>query len=248
MNRKIRNITLAVLAAVAAAAPTLARAQGATSTEAAANPAPVKVATAGAGIMAGGYVISGVALGDWADIAGFPLGIDATNVIHRNPKRPWSIRNNLGLMYNFSRTVDVPQSNLAPNDALEVTTKNTSLLFGVGPEFSKSTGDMRPFIYATAGFDTYWTSSDLTGTVAGTNYFAKHGDSRMSFAWAAGLGIRRWVVSGEAVELSAEYRSGSDHHYLKPDEITSSGGVVTADRSSRTTDQILIRLGTVIGH
>jgi opacity protein-like surface antigen len=248
MIRKIRIIELAMLAAAAVVAPIVARAQGTTSTKPAAEPAPVKIATAGAGLMAGGYVTSGFALGDWADIAGFPLGIDATNVIHRNPKRPWSVRSNLGLMYNFSRTVSVPSSNLAPNDALEVTTKNTSLQFGIGPEFSKPTGEVRPFIYATAGFDTYWTSSDLTGTVGGTNYFAKHGDSRMSFAWAAGLGIRRWVVPGEAVELSAEYRSGSDHRYLKPDEITSSGGVVSADRSSRTTDQILIRLGTVIGH
>jgi opacity protein-like surface antigen len=248
MRRTMRGTLLAVVAALAIASPALTHAQGSTPTESAPEPAPVKLVTAGSGIMAGGYITSGFSLGHWADIAGFPLGIDATNVIHRNPKRPWSVRNNLGLMYNFSRTVDVPRSNIGPSDLLQVTTKNTSLQFGVGPEFSKPTGEMRPFVYATAGFDTYWTSSDLSGTVGGLPYSAKHGDSRISFAWSAGAGIRRWLVAGEAVELSAEYRSGSDHRYLEPDQITTSGTTVNAMRDSHSHDQILIRLGTVIGH
>jgi hypothetical protein len=248
MRFEMRRTLLAAVAALALATPALTHAQGSTSTASAAEPAPVKLVSAGSGIMAGGYVTSGFALGHWADIAGFPLGIDATNVIHRNPKRPWSIRNNLGLMYNFSRTVDVPRSNIGPSDLLQVTTKNTSLQFGVGPEFSKPTGEMRPFLYATAGFDTYWTSSDLSGTVGGLPYSARHGDSRMSFAWSAGGGIRRWLVACEAVELSAEYRSGLDHHYLEPDQITTSGTTVNAARDSHSHDQILIRLGTVVGH
>ena len=77
---------------------------------------------------------------------------------------------------------------------------------------------------------------------------SSHGDSRMAFAWAAGLGIRHWVTSGETVELSGEYRSGGGHRYLKPSEISSSGTTVTADRSARSTDQIIIRLGTTLGH
>ena len=238
MSRKTTHLLVAVSATLSLAALT-------TSAFAQTSAPP---AGDGQHFLSGGYLTSGFPIGDWGDIAGFPLGFDATNVVHRNPKRAWSLRNNLGLMYNFSRTVDVPQTNLGPNSALQVTTKNTSLQFGVGPEFSKKDGEVRPFIYGTAGFDTYWTSSDLTGTAGGSPYFAKHGDSRISFAWAAGFGLRRWVTPGGAVELSAEYRSGLDHRYLKPSEITSSGTTVTADRASRSTDQILIRLGTIIGH
>ena len=248
MHSKVGRFWMVALATLAITTPALTHAQGTSSSTSSAESAPVKLVVAGSGIMAGGYVTSGFALGHWADIAGFPLGIDATNVVHRNPKRPWSIRNNLGLMYNFSRTVDVPRSNIGPTDLLQVTTKNTSLQFGVGPEFSKPTGEMRPFVYATAGFDTYWTGSDLSGTVGGLPYSAKHGDSRISFAWSAGAGIRHWLVAGEAVELSAEYRSGLDHHYLEPDQITASGTTVNAARDSHSHDQILIRLGTVIGH
>lgn len=205
-------------------------------------------AIAGPQYLAGGYVISGFPLGDWGDIAGFPLGFDATNVVRPSANKALSVRSSLGLMYNFSRTVSVPQANLSPNSALEVTTKNTSLLFGVGPEFAKAEGEMRPFIYGTVGFDTYWTSSKIDGSSGGAPYYAQHGDSRIGFAWAAGLGIRRWVTGGECVELSAEYRSGSGHRYLKPDEITSVGTTVYADRAERSTDQIVIRLGTAIGN
>jgi opacity protein-like surface antigen len=244
-----RNISRIVLAALVLAAPTLAWAQTTTAppqtTTATVAAAPIST---GHNFLSGGYLTSSISLGDWADIAGFPLGFDATNVVHRNPQRPWAIRNNLGLMYNFSRTVDVPRSNIGPSDALQVQTKNTSLQFGIGPEISKPDGEVRPFVYATAGFDTYWTSSNLSGTVGGAPYYAQHGDSRIEFAWAAGLGIRRWVTSGGAVELSAEYRSSNGHRYLRPSEITASGTAVTADRAARNTDQILIRIGTVVGH
>jgi hypothetical protein len=248
MNRKLTTLaatTVAALTLVALATSALAQTGTTTTTTVTPSPPPASI---GHNFLAGGYLTSGFPLGDWGDIAGFPLGFDATNVVHRNPQRPWAIRNNLGLMYNFSRTVDVPRSNLGPNDALQVQTKNTSLQFGIGPEISKPDGEVRPFVYGTVGFDTYWTSSNLSGTVGGAPYYAQHGDSRISFAWAAGLGIRRWVTPGGAVELSAEYHSGLDHRYLKPSQITSSGTSVSADRASRSTDQILIRLGTVVGH
>jgi hypothetical protein len=205
-------------------------------------------ANADSSFMAGGYLISAAALNDWRDIAGFPLGFQSTNVAHSKAHGPISVRSDLGFLYNFSRTVDVPQANLGTNDKLQVETKNISMLFGVGPELSKSDGDLRPFAYGTVGFNTYWTSSNLAGTVGGAPYYASHGDSRLAFAWAAGLGIRRIVHPGESVELSAEYRSGGGHRYLKPSEITSSGATVNADRSARSTDQIVVRIGTMIGH
>ena len=204
-------------------------------------------AAASSSFMAGGYLLSAAALNDWRDIAGFPLGFQSTNIV-RKGNTPMSIRSDVGLLYNFSRTVGVPAQNLGPNDQLNVETKNMSMLVGIGPEFSKPAGDTRPFVYGTVGFNTYWTGSNLAGTVGGLPYYANHGDSRIEFAWAAGFGFRRWVRAGEAVELSAEYRSGGGHRYLKPDEITSSGTNVFADRAARSTDQIVIRLGTTIGN
>jgi len=198
----------------------------------------------------GGYAISGFTLGDWSKIAGFPLGFQTSNIITPNPDKPLRIRSLVGLMYNFSRTVNVPQQNYGnANDLLQLTTKNTSVLFGIGPEFGPSKGDSQPFVYGTVGFDTYWTSSNLAGTVNGKPYYSSNGDSRIGFAWAAGLGIRKVVGHGEKLELSAEYRSGNGHRYLKPDQITTTPGndSPTMSRDSRSTDQIVIRLGSTLG-
>jgi hypothetical protein len=196
--------------------------------------------------LGGGYVTGSFPIGDWGKIAGFGVGLDGTDIIRLAPDKPFAWRLTTGLLYNFSRTVDVPPANLLPTSKLDLETKNWSLLFGVGPELAKRGGNVEPFLYGTVGFDTYWTSSTLHGTAAGLPYEAEHGDSRISFAWAGGLGIRRHVGGGYMGELSAEYRSGFDHQFLLPDEIKEDASGVHADRKSRSSDQILVRLGTVL--
>ncbi len=206
------------------------------------------IAVAQAQQLAGGYFVGSFPMGDWGKIAGFGFGLDATDVVRPKPDKAFAIRSNLGLLYNFSRTADVPSSNLGPNDKLTIETKNWSAFFGVGPELSVPNKTAAPFIFGTVGFDTYWTKSELAGTATGAPYSAQHGDSRIAFAWAAGLGVRKHVSAGDQVELSAEYRSGIRHDFLLPDDVRISGGAVQANRSSHASDQILVRIGTVLGH
>src|SRR5262249_38673169 len=170
---------------------------------------------------------------------------DGADVVKKAGK-PLGIRSSLGLLYNFSRTVDIPAAQLSGTDRLSLETKNWSLFFGLGPEFSMPK-PVSPFVYGTVGFDTYWTRSTLSGTAVGAPYAAEHGDSRISFAWAAGLGIRKRIGSFYGSELSAEYRSGTAHEFLRPEDVHESGGTVTATRSKHASDQILIRIGTVLG-
>ena len=198
--------------------------------------------------LGGAYLAGSFPMGDWADVAGFGLAADATNVTYPNPDRPMAVRSSIGLLYNFSRTVEVPEANLAPSSKLDLETKNWSLYVGFGPEFSRKSGEIVPFIFGTAGFETYWTQSELDGTAGGSPYSAQHGDSRISFAWTAGVGIRRHVSPAEAVEISVEYRSGLTHQFVNPNEVTGSGTTVTANRDSHTSDQILLRIGTLFGY
>src|SRR5262249_15467415 len=192
------------------------------------------------------YLVGSFPTGDWGKIAGFGLALDGANVTRPHGK-PFGLRSNLGLLYNFSRTVDVPAANVGASDKLSIETKNWSLFFGLGPEFSMPNKDVTPFVFGTVGFDTYWTKSELAGTALGTAYSAKHGDSRIAFAWSGGVGVRRKVAPGYHMELSAEYRSGIRHDFLLPEDVSVSGGAVDARRDSHTSDQIPIRLGTVLG-
>ena len=232
---------LALAALVMSAAPALAQSDSTrTSTPPASSTQHIQY-------MSGGYFVGSFPMGDWGKIAGFGLALDGSNVI-RKPGRKFALRSNTGLLYNFSRTVDVPAGNLSgPNDKLSIETKNWSLFFGLGPEFSMPNKDVTPFIFGTVGFDTYWTSSELSGTAFGAPYSAKHGDNRIAFAWSAGLGARRKIAPGHMGEVSAEYRSGIRHDFLLPEDVHAAAGTVTANRDSHTSDQILVRLGTVFG-
>jgi opacity protein-like surface antigen len=198
-------------------------------------------------IMGGGYTLADFPMGDWGEVAGFGMGFDGSTLVHRQTSKPVSARTNFGVLYNFSRTQEVPSANLTPGSALELETKNTSIFFGIGPEFARIGDAASPFIFGTVGFQTYWSSSDLQGTAGGLPYHSSHGDSRISFAWTAGLGVRRALGAGKLGELSVEYRAGGDHKYVLPDEVTAVGPVVTAERKSRSSDQIVLRFGTVLG-
>src|SRR6185369_4393382 len=156
----------------------------------------------------GGYLLGSFPMNDWGKIAGFGTGLDATDILRFGQEKPFAWRLSTGVIYNFARTEDVPPANLLPTSKLELETKNWSLLFGIGPEIGKRTGEVQPFIYGTAGFDTYWTQSTLSGTAGGLPYESDHGDSRLSFAWAGGFGVRRVVSQGYRGEISLEYRSG----------------------------------------
>ena len=196
----------------------------------------------------GGNLAGSFPSGDWGEVAGFGLAIDGTNVNYPNEDKPFAIRSSAGVLYNFSRTVDVPQANLAPSSDLGLETKNWSVYFGVGPEFSKLGGSVSPFVYGTVGFDTYWTKSELAGTAGGAPYSSSHGDSRFSFAWAGGVGVRKPVGAGKTIEISVEYRSGTSHEFLLPGDVTGSGTTVTANRENHPSNQILLRIGTMVDY
>jgi len=206
----------------------------------------VSLAQASETVMGGGYTIATFPVGDWGEVAGFGLGIDGGTMVRKASNKAISVRSNLGLLYNFSRTQDVPSENLDPGSALKLETKNFSLFFGLGPEFSRPGEGVTPFVFGTVGFQTFWSSSNLSGTAGGLPYDSEFGDSRIAFAWTGGVGLRRNLGS-QLTELSVEYRAGGEHKYVLPSEVTNNGAAVSADRKLRSSDQILVRFGTVIG-
>jgi hypothetical protein len=197
----------------------------------------------------GGYLVGGFPTGDWSKVAGAAMGLEGTNIVRLDATQLIAFRSTLGWEYNFSRTVDVSSANLTPGDQLAIQTSNNTLYFGFGPELSKPSGPARAFVYATVGFNTNWTNGGLDGTVGGNRYSANVGATSTVFAWSVGGGLRKTmkVVPGGKIELSGEYRSGTGHNYLLPDDVHSSGGNVAWERKGHIQDQILVRLGTVYG-
>jgi len=205
------------------------------------------VAHAGASAEAGGYFSGSFPTGDWGGVAGFGLGLENAVTVFPDSTKSFGIRQGGSLIYNFGRTVDVPSASLDANTSLQVETANTSMWFGIGPEFSKRTGDARPFLYGTIGLAFNWIDSHLKGNVQGAGYDATVGQTSTTFAWTVGAGLSKAVssVPGGRLELSAEYRSCIDQHYLLPGEVSSSGSNVSWDRTSQNADEIVVRIGIV---
>jgi hypothetical protein len=195
----------------------------------------------------GGYIVGMFPAGDWGEVAGAGIGLDGTTFVRPDPTKLLNLRSTFGWGYNFGRSVGVPTSNLAAGDVLNLETSNTSMWFGLGPELGRGQGDLRAFVFGTAGFNVHWTNSELNGTVGGQRYDANVGHSGTVFAWSAGLGLRRAMSSGPGgkLEISAEFRSGVGFDYVVPGEVTSTGAGVQWDRTSHDANMWIIRLGTV---
>jgi hypothetical protein len=60
-------------------------------------------------------------------------------------------------------------------------------------------------------------------------------------------GPRHSQAGGRRLASWRQDRSGGAHMYILPSEITTTGTTVNTDRKARNTDQIIVRLGTVLG-
>lgn len=206
-------------------------------------------AHAGASTQAGGYFSGSFPTGDWGQVAGFGLGLENATTVFPDSTKSFGIRQGGSLIYSFGSTVDVPSANLDANTSLQIETAKTSLWLGIGPAFSKHTGNMRPFLYGTIGVAFNWIDSHLKGNVQGASYDATVGQTSTTFAWTAGAGISKAMPSlpGGRLELSAEYRSCIDQDYLLPAAVTSSGSSVSWKRTPQNADEIIVRIGIVAG-
>jgi len=204
-------------------------------------------AHAGASAQAGGHISASFPTGDWGEVAGFGLGLENSATVFPDSTKSFGIRQGASLIYNFGRTIDVSSANLGANTSLQIETANTSLWLGVGPEFSKHTSNTRPFLYGTIGVAFNWVDSHLKGNVQGAGYDATVGATSTTFAWTAGAGLSKPMSSGGRLELSAEYRSCIDQAYLLPGAVSSSGSSVSWDRTQQNADEIIVRIGIVVG-
>lgn len=209
----------------------------------------VGAAHAGPSAVAAGYFSGSFPSGDWGEVAGFGLGLENATTIYPDSTKAFGIRQGSSLIYNFERTIDVPSANLDTNTSLQIETATTSWWFGIGPEFSKRTGDTRPFLYGTIGVAFNWINSHLKGNVQGAGYDATVGQTSTTFAWTVGAGLRKATssVPGGQLELSAEYRACTDMDYMLPGAVSSSGSSVSWERTRQDAYQVIVRIGIVAG-
>ena len=111
----------------------------------------------------------------------------------------------------------VPLSPTVPFVDVDVQTTNSIFSAGLGPQIYLGRGPIRPYVYGTAGFAYFVTSTSVNGShgdepIASTTNFD---DFRWAFTGGGGLSIR--VRGGEnplSLDLSASYQRNGMTEYL----------------------------------
>ncbi len=135
--------------------------------------------------------------------------------------------------------------------ASELTTTNNILFAGVGPELVLSRGDVRPYVYGTAGISYFLTSSSLDDHDGYGPYLqtTNYSDAVYGLRYGGGLRVR---VGGHRrpvfLDLGVERHDNGVAEYLtRGDIVDNPDGSVTIYPNRSDADLMTFRFGVSIG-
>lgn len=134
---------------------------------------------------------------------------------------------------------------------MDLTTTNSILFGGLGPEVVLARGAVEPYLNASLGFSYFATTSSLSGERDHEDYFNTTNFSDAVFAWRAGGGIRVRVSSGRtpvSVDLGVErHQNGISDFLTKGDIIDHPDGSITLLPNRAEANLVTFRMGVSVG-
>lgn len=135
--------------------------------------------------------------------------------------------------------------------ASELTTTNSILWGGVGPEIVLARGPVQPYVHASAGLSYFVTSSSLDDRDGYGPYLETTNYSDAVFGWKFGGGIRFRIGNGRKpvfVDLGVEHHDNGVASYLtEGDIVDEADGSVTLYPNRSDADLLSFRLGISVG-
>ena len=133
----------------------------------------------------------------------------------------------------------------------ELTTTNSILWAGVGPEVVLARGPVQPYVHASAGVSYFVTSSSVDDRDGWGPYLETTNYSDAVFGWKFGGGLRFRVGNGRKpvfVDLALERHDNGIVNYLtKGDIVDEADGSITLYPNRSDADLMSFRLGVTIG-
>lgn len=130
----------------------------------------------------------------------------------------------------------------------ELTTTNSILFAGVGPELVLARGDIQPYVFGTAGATWFVTSSsvDYNDGYGPTDSTTNYSDSTIGFRY--GGGIRFGAMNKVAVDLGVTRHDNGVVSYLtKGDIVDNPDGSITMNPNLSEADLLSFQVGISIG-
>lgn len=132
---------------------------------------------------------------------------------------------------------------------LDLTTSNAILAGGVGPELAWPGDRIRPYVYGTAGFAYFATTSSLEGSDDREDFARTNNFTDGTFAWRAGTGLQIRVTDHPVwLDLGAERHWNGTVSYLREgDIIDEPDGSITLRPRRSEADFVTFRVGVSVG-
>ena len=185
---------------------------------------------------------------DFVDVGG---GAALGAIVHLNRSRTAAFRLDGSFVVYGSESFRTPLSPTVPFVDVDVRTTNYILSLGLGPQIFLGTGPLRPYIFGTAGFAYFGTTTSVSGTHEIESFASTTNFDDFTLALTGGGGISVQLSHGEnpvALDLSASYqRNGLTEYLTEGDLYELPGGGWAVDPILSETNMVTYRVGVSIG-
>lgn len=133
----------------------------------------------------------------------------------------------------------------------DLTTTNSILYGGIGPELVLATGMIEPYVHASAGFSYFLTTSSLDDNDGFGSYLETTNYSDLVYSWKAGAGIRLRVGNGHRpvfLDFGVERHDNGVANFLTVGDIVDyDDGSIGVFPNRSEADLMTFRMGVSIG-
>lgn len=243
----LRGLTLMALAlCVAASTPidTLAQRRGRGTPRGPAFEEPTTVL--------GIHLIGADPLGEFGQVVDDGFGADLSISVPVAARGAFRLRADLGgLIYGRERRAVCFPVPVGCRIGLDLTTNNTIVFLGVGPEITVPEGPVRPYVNATAGFSYFATTSSLSGDDDFDDFATTRNFDDLVGSVALGGGVRMRVAGGRKpvfVDVGARYHQNGVAEYLREGDIVDHpDGSITIFPNRSEANLVTYRIGVSFG-
>lgn len=201
---------------------------------------------------AGGGLLIGTPVGEFAENVGTGFGLGVFGRYALDPAGVISLRADAGLLNYGNETIRicVTQPCRVTGD---LTTSNNIIFGAIGPELGLGNRALRLYVNAVAGFAYFATTSSVEGeNEEGSPFASSTNFDDVTFAWIAGGGVQSLVWSGDRtavrLDLQIRYHGNGDARYLRKGDIEDRpDGSVVINPQHGPTNLWTVQFGVSVG-
>ncbi len=198
-----------------------------------------------------GALIAGVPVGEFADFVDLGLGFEAGVVVNVDNPRALGLRLDASFLEYGRDTRSVQLDDPLASVDLDITTTNSILSVGVGPQLAIPGRRIRPYVYGTLGFAYFETRSFVDGSDDSGGIESTLDSDDFTSSWSAGGGLLIRIVRGRHpvfIDLSATYKRNGRATYLREESIQRApDGTLTITPTESQTNLTQFRVGVSVG-